>query len=220
MGILELAAAKILSSAAVLLFATVLLMATAKRISTCVYLFACQSAILTAEVVAAGYVQHLPAAYVIAGVVFLAKVIGIPFALLWLMKKLRTPHDVGASLSPGYSIFVMSGLIVLSFAAVRLYLEDLHATEVMLAAAVALIISGAFLMVTRSKALMLMMGLLVLENGIFLAALVTTFGMPLIIEIGIVFDLLIGLFLMGIFVFRIRDTFDHLDVSRLRGLKG
>ena len=220
MGILELAAAKVLSSAAVLLFATVLLMATAKRISTCVYLFACQSAILTAQVVAAGHAQHIPAAYVIAGVVLLAKVFGIPFALLWLMKKLHTPHDVGASLSPGYSVFVMSGLIVLSFAAVRLYLQDLHATEVMLAAAVALIISGAFLMVTRSKALMLMMGLLVLENGIFLAALVTTFGMPLIIEIGIVFDLLIGLFLMGIFVFRIRDTFDHLDVSRLRGLKG
>jgi hydrogenase-4 component E len=220
MGILELAAAKVLSSAAVLLFATVLLMATARRISTCVYLFACQSAILTAQVVAAGHAQHIPGAYLIAGVVFLAKVFAIPFALLWLMKRLRTTHDVGASLSPGYSVFVMSGLIVLSFAAVRLYLQDLHATEVMLAAAVALIISGAFLMVTRSKALMLMMGLLVLENGIFLAALVTTFGMPLIIEIGIVFDLLIGLFLMGIFVFRIRDTFDHLDVSRLRGLKG
>jgi hydrogenase-4 component E len=220
MGILELAAAKILSSAAVLLFATVLLMATAKRISTCVYLFACQSAILTAEVVAAGRVQHIREAYFIAAVVFVAKVIGIPFALLWLMKRLHTPHDVGASLSPGYSVFVMSGLIVLSFAAVRLYLQDLHATEVMLAASVALIISGAFLMVTRAKALMLMMGLLVLENGIFLAALVTVFGMPLIIEIGIVFDLLIGLLLMGIFVFRIRDTFDHLDVSRLRGLRG
>jgi len=203
-----------------LLFATVLLMATAKRISTCVYLFACQSAILTAEVAAAGHAQHIPGAYIIAGVVFLAKVCGIPFALLWLMKKLRTSHDVGASLSPGYSVFIMSGLLVLSFVAVRLYLRDLHATEVMLAAAVALIISGAFLMVTRSKALMLMMGLLVLENGIFLAALVTTFGMPLIIEIGIVFDLLIGLLLMGIFVFRIRDTFDHLDVSRLRGLRG
>ena len=220
MGILEMAAAKVLSSAAVLLFATVLLMATAKRISTCVYLFAAQSAILTAEVVGAAQAQHIRAAYVIAGVVLLAKVFAIPFALLWLMKKLKTSHDVGASLSPGYSVFVMSGLIVLSFAAVRLYLQDLHATEVMLAAAVALIISGAFLMVTRSKALMLMMGLLVLENGIFLAALVTTFGMPLIIEIGIVFDLLIGLFLMGIFVFRIRDTFDHLDVSKLRGLRG
>ncbi len=220
MGIVEIAAVKTLSSAAVLLFSTVLLMATAKRISTCVYLFACQAVILMAVVVAAGYVQHVPEAYVIAGMVLLAKVVAIPNALIWLMKKLHTPHDVGATLSPGYSVFVMSGLIVLSFAAVRLYLQELHATEVILAAAVALILSGAFLMVTRSKALMQMIGLLVLENGIFLAALVTTFGMPLIIEIGIVFDLLVGLFLMGIFVFRIRDTFDHLDVSRLRRLRG
>ena len=220
MGLFELAAAKVLSSAAVLLFATVLLMATAKRIASCVYLFACQSAILAAEVVAAGRIQHMREAYIIAGMVLAAKVFGIPFALLWLMKKLRTTHDVGAALSPGYSVFVMSGLIILAFAAVRLYLLELHATEVLLAAAVALILNGAFLMVTRSKALMLIMGLLVLENGIFLAALVTTFGMPLIIEIGIVFDLLIGVFLMGIFVFRIRDTFDHLDVSRLRGLRG
>jgi hydrogenase-4 component E len=220
MGLFALAAVKILSSAAVLLFSTVLLMATAKRISTCVYLFACQSAILTAEVIAAGYIQHVPEVYIIAAMVLLAKVVGIPYALLWLMKRLHTPHDVGASLSPGYSVFVMSGLIVLSFAAVRLYLQELHATEVILAAAVALILSGAFLMVTRSKALMLVLGLLVLENGIFLAALVTTFGMPLIIEIGVVFDLLMGLLLMGIFVFRIRDTFDHLDVSRLRRLRG
>jgi len=220
MGLIELAAVKVLSSAAVLLFSTVLLMATAKRITTCVYLLAVQAVILTLEVVAAGYMEHVPEVYIIAGMVLLAKVIGIPYALLWLMKKLHTPHDVGASLSPGYSVFVMSGLIVLSFVAVRLYLQELHATEVMLAAAVALILSGAFLMVTRSKALMQVLGLMVLENGIFLAALVTTFGMPLIVEIGIVFDLLMGLLLMGIFVFRIRDTFDHLDVSRLRRLRG
>ena len=67
---------------------------------------------------------------------------------------------------------------------------------------------------------MQMLGLLVLENGIFLAALTTTFGMPLIIEMGILFDVLIGLLLMGIFAFRIRDTFEHLDVSRLRRLRG
>ncbi len=89
-----------------------------------------------------------------------------------------------------------------------------------LAASVALILTGAFLMVSRNKALMQMLGLLVLENGIFLAALTTTFGMPLVIEIGVFFDVLIGLLLMGIFAFRIRDTFDHLDVSKLRRLRG
>jgi hydrogenase-4 component E len=75
-------------------------------------------------------------------------------------------------------------------------------------------------MVSRSKAIMQIMGLLVLENGIFLAALTTTFGMPLIIEIGVAFDLVMGVFLMGIFMFRIRDTFEDLDISKLRRLRG
>ena len=75
-------------------------------------------------------------------------------------------------------------------------------------------------MVSRKKALLQILGLLTLENGIFMAALITTFGMPLVIEIGVVFDLVMGVFLMGIFTFRIRETFDHLDVSKLRRLRG
>ena len=89
-----------------------------------------------------------------------------------------------------------------------------------LAAAVAIILTGCFLMVSRKKALLQILGLLTLENGIFMAALITTFGMPLVIEIGVVFDLVMGVFLMGIFTFRIRETFDHLDVSKLRWLRG
>jgi hydrogenase-4 component E len=111
-------------------------------------------------------------------------------------------------------------MIYLSYAAVHSYGQSVHVPEDTLAASVALILTGAFLMVSRNKALMQMLGLLVLENGIFLAALTTTFGMPLVIEIGIFFDILIGLLLMGIFTFRIRDTFDHLDVSKLRRLRG
>lgn len=219
-GVFEIAALKVLSSAAVLLFGTVLLMATARRISTCAYLFAFQSLVLAAEVASVAYIQHSREAWVIAVMVFAVKVIAIPYALLWLMRQLHTPHDVGASISPGHSVFVMAGLILVSFWAVRLYLRELRATEVTLAASVALILSAAFLIVTRNKALMQVIALLVLENGIFLAALVTIFGMPLIIEMGIVFDLLMGLLLMGIFVFRIRDTFNDLDVSRLRRLRG
>jgi hydrogenase-4 component E len=75
-------------------------------------------------------------------------------------------------------------------------------------------------MVSRKKALMQVIGLVVLENGIFVAAITTTSGMPLVIEIGIFFDLLIGVLLMGVFVFRIRDTFEHVDVSKLRRLRG
>jgi hydrogenase-4 component E len=117
-------------------------------------------------------------------------------------------------------VFIGVGLILLSLLVVQPYVRTLRIQEDMLGAAVALVLTGCFLMVSRKRALTQVVGLLVLENGIFLAALTATSGMPLVIEIGIFFDLLMGVFLMGLFVFRIRDTFDHLDVSKLRRLRG
>jgi hydrogenase-4 component E len=220
MDLVQFAVAKSLPSFAVFLFVTVLLMASAKRISTCIVLFGAQSAVITVQILATAYVHKSAEAYVVAGLVFFVKVLGIPYALFRIVRELKTPRYVAASTTPSQSVFIAVVLIVLSFVAVQPYVRSLRLEEHMLAAAVALILTGGFLMVSRNKALMQVVGLLVLENGIFLAALITTFGMPLMVEIGIVFDLLMGVFLMGLFVFRIRDTFEHLDVSKLRKLRG
>jgi hydrogenase-4 component E len=220
MPVAHIVAAKALSSAAILLFLTLLLFAAAKRLSTCIVLFAFQSAVLAANVLAVAYVYHTPEAWAVAAMVIVVKVIGIPYALLKLIEKLQVARHVESSIRPAFSVFITVGLILLAFSAVHTYLSDLQFPEETLAAAIALILSGAFLMVSRKKAIMQIVGLLVLENGIFLAALSTTFGMPLIIEIGVAFDLIMGVFLMGIFAFRIRDTFEHLDVSKLRRLRG
>jgi hydrogenase-4 component E len=220
MELLQIAAAKALASSAAFLFMTLLLMAAAKRISTCVALFAAQCAIMTAEILAIGYVQRSSEILAVAVLVFISKVIAIPCALIWIVKEIKTAREVQASTTTAQSLFITSGLILLAYFAVQPYARALSVDENMLAASIGLVLTGAFLMVSRKKALMQVVGLLVLENGIFLAALITTFGMPLIIEIGIAFDLLMGVFLMGLFVFRIRDTFDHLDVSKLRKLRG
>jgi hydrogenase-4 component E len=220
MGFFEFAASKALASSAALLFMTVLMMAAARRISTAIFFFSAQCAVLTSLILALAFVHRSTEAYVIAGMVFLVKVVAIPFVLIRIVERLNAPRDVASSTTAAQSVFIAVGLILLSFYAVRPYVQALGVEEEMLAAAVALVLTGAFLMVSRKKALMQVVGLLVLENGIFLAALATTFGMPLVIEIGIVFDLLMGVFLMGLFVFRIRDTFEHLDVSRLRRLRG
>ena len=220
MGLFELAAAKALASSAVFLFMTLLLMAAAKRITTCIALFAMQCAVITAQILAIAYVHRSAEALGVAVLVLLVKVVAIPYALLWIIREIRTVREVKSSTTAAQSVFIAAGLILLSFFAVQPYARTLRVDENMLAAAIALVLTGAFLMVSRKKALMQVVGLLVLENGIFLAALITTFGMPLIIEIGISFDLLMGVFLMGLFVFRIRDTFDHLDVTKLRRLRG
>ncbi len=220
MGLVQLAATKTLASSAVLLFITVLLMASAKRISTCILLFGAQCAVLTSQVLALAFVHKSAEAYVVAAMLLAVKVFAIPYALFRIVERLNAPRDVASSTTSAQSVFIAAGLILLSFFAVQPYVHALAVDEEMLAAAVALVLTGMLLMVTRKKALMQVVGLLVLENGIFLAALTTTFGMPLVIEIGIFFDLLMGVFLMGLFVFRIRDTFDHLDVSKLRKLRG
>jgi hydrogenase-4 component E len=220
MGFIEFTAAKALASSAAFLFLTLLLMAAAKRISTCVALFAFQCAVITAQILAIAYVHGSAEALAVAVLVLMVKVIAIPYALLWIVREIKIARDVQSSTTPAQSVFITAGLILLSFFAVQPYVRTLRVDENTLAAAIALVLTGAFLMVSRKKALMQVVGLLVLENGIFLAALITTLGMPLVIEIGISFDLLMGVFLMGLFVFRIRDTFDHLDVSKLRRLRG
>jgi hydrogenase-4 component E len=220
MGLIQIAALKTLASSAVFVFITVLLMAASKRISNCIVLFAVQCAVITAQILAAAYIHGSAEAYLVAGMVLVIKVVAIPYALFRIVAGLQTTGEVMGSTTSAQSVFIAAGLILLSFLVVQPYSQALHVDEDMLAAAVALVLTGCFLMVSRKKALMQVIGLLVLENGIFLAALTTVFGMPLVIEIGIFFDLLMGVLLMGIFVFRIRDKFEHLDVSRLRRLRG
>jgi hydrogenase-4 component E len=220
MGLVGIATGKVLSSFSVFLFLTILLLAVARRISTCVLLFSLQSAVITAEVLATAFQEKLAEAYVVGALVFVIKVVAIPRAFFILTKRLKTARDVKASTTPTQSVFIAAAMIYLAYAAVHSYGRDVQVPDDALAAAVSLILTGSFLMVSRKKALMQMLGLLVLENGIFLAAIITTFGMPLVIEIGIFFDILIALLLMGIFAFRISDTFEHLDVSKLRRLRG
>jgi len=220
MGLIEIAAAKTIASAAVFLFALLLLMAAANRISTCIALFAMQSAVIAAQVLALAFVQHSAEAYLVGGLVLVVKVLAIPYALFRIVERLKAPREVRASITASQSAFVAAALILLAYLVVQPYVRALGLNANMLAAAVALVLTGAFLMASRKQALMQVVGLLVLENGMFVAAMATTFGMPLVVEIGIFFDLLMGVLVMGLFVFRIRDTFEHLDVSRLRRLRG
>ena len=220
MDLVQIAAGKTLSSSAVFLLVTVLLLAAARRVSTAIILFALQSAIITAQVMATAYTEKSAEAWIVAAMVFALKVVAIPSALLWLVERLKTSRAIQPSVSRAKAVFITALMIFLSYAALQPYARESGVPEDALAAALALILTGSFLMVSQRKALMQIVGLLVLENGIFLAALTTTFGMPLIIEIGIFFDLVMGILIMGIFAFRIRDTFDHLDVTKLRRLRG
>jgi hydrogenase-4 component E len=90
-----------------------------------------------------------------------------------------------------------------------------------LAIALTLLLTGFFLMINRRKALTQVLALLTVENGVMLAAVaLTTYGMPLVVELGIFFDVLVAVMVLGILVYRIRENFASMDTSKLNRLRG
>jgi len=82
-----------------------------------------------------------------------------------------------------------------------------------------LVFIGMLLMLTRRMALSQVIGFLVMENGIYLYSLTQTGGLPLIIEMGVIFDILIAVLVAGLVIFRLNRSFEHIDVAQLRGLR-
>src|SRR5450755_572540 len=151
MGLVEVATGKILSSFSVFLFLTVLLLVVSRRVSTSILLFSLQSAIIAAEAFATGFRERLAEAYVIGALIVILKVVAIPRAFFALVRHLKTSSDVKASTTPTQSVFIAAAMIYLSYAAVQSYEQSVHVPEDALAAPVALILTGAFLMVSRKK---------------------------------------------------------------------
>ena len=99
--------------------------------------------------------------------------------------------------------------------------EEVHVLgHNVLAVAISLFLIGFFMMINRRKALTQVLALLSLENGLFLAAISLTYGMPLVVEMGVLFDVLVAVMVLGILVYRIKESFESMDVSRLRRLRG
>src|SRR5512133_2068486 len=149
MGLVQYAASQTLASSAVFVFITVLLMAAAKRTSTCIVLFSAQCAIITAQTLAIAYANRSSEALIVAAMLLAVKVLAIPYLLFRIIDGLKAPREVTASTSSAQSVFIAAGLILLSFLVVQPYVRTLQVHEDILAAAVALVLSGCFLMVSR-----------------------------------------------------------------------
>jgi len=119
------------------------------------------------------------------------------------------------------SMIICCGLVVLSWYVIYNIdgITDLD-TKNYLIYSFSVVLLGLFFMISRKKAIGQIIGFLVIENGMFLAAMLTTEGMPMIVELGLFFDLLTAFIIMGIFVFKINSTFESIDINKLKNLKG
>jgi hydrogenase-4 component E len=182
--------------------------------------FARQSMFFVLGIVAVAIYTREWELYVVAAMVFALKVIFIPKLLRRTWRHLGAEMEIRPFVNTPMSVLI-SGVLTLTAYAVGepiVRLSELP-TRSSIPMALAVVFVGLFIVVTRRSALTQIIGFLVMENGIALLAVLTTFGIPLIVELGVFLDVLLGFLVMQVFVYRIRETFDSIDVDRLRKLR-
>jgi len=202
------------------ILALALLLVAVQRLAPAVWMLAAQSLSLTLVVGTVAAATGAPHLWIAAGLTLVVKVLLVPRILFYIVRRLRVRREPEPVLPVRVTLLLAAGLTVLAYWVTRPLTHDGplppgHALPV----AVAGILLGGLMMVTRRKALMQIVGLMVMENGIYLAAMVVTGGMPLLVELGVFFDLLVGVLVMGIILFRINQTFDTINIDRLQRLR-
>jgi hydrogenase-4 component E len=207
-----------LGSSVVLLFGIVLL--CRRSLHAYIEAFRWQSLVLAALLVIVGHFGEAPELYIVA-VVFLAlKAIFIPRYLERLAKRVGAEPESLPYVNITSSLVIAALLVLLAYAVMRpLVLASQLPTRGGLPLAMGLIFVGLFIVITRKKALTQVIGFLVLENGIALMAVLGTFGIPLIVELGVFLDVMMGFLVMQVFVYHIHGTFESIDVEQLNQLR-
>jgi hydrogenase-4 component E len=207
------------------LFATLILMLSfamisQRRITSLINLFTLQGAALVAASVLLAYATNQPDLYVSAGLTLVLKVILIPWMLHRTIRRLNVRWDVETLINIPTTMLVGIALVIFSFS---LALPISRLSESIaggsLGIALACVMLAFMMMITRSKAVPQVIGFLSMENGLIFAATTVTNGMPMIVEFGIALDVLVGVLILGVFMFQIREKFDSLDIEHLEALK-
>ena len=198
-----------------------LLMVVQRMLLTSIRLFALQSLMLTAIALIIAYFHNASHVYWVAGLTFIGKVIFLPRLLTRLVRRIQIEQEIEPLLNSTASMVLCGALTLLGYIVARPFTSLARLGNNTLAIAITLLLTGFFLMFNRRKAITQVLALLTVENGVMLAAVaLTTYGMPLVVELGIFFDVMVAVMVLGILVYRIRETFASMDVGKLSRLKG
>lgn len=196
-------------------------MVSVKRIGMLINGFSVQAVFLFLITVYAAARERSVELYIIAGLLFLIKVLIIPAYLRRIVKRIKINEDLGLFLNPSVSLFVSAILVYLAYLFAGRFVNIADSTENgAFIVSISLVLIGIFIMVFRMKALAQIIGILVMENGLFLLAATISGGMPFFVEIAIFFDIFLCVIILEIFVYKINKLFTHIDVDKLTELKG
>ena len=193
---------------------------------TNIRMFGLQSFLLAAIAGTIAFFNHSNHIYIAAALTLVLKTVVLPILLERIVARIGIQQEIEPLINVPLSVLISGGLTLVGYIVAESFYhpEETSAPAALghntLAIAIALFLVGFFMMLNRRKALTQVLGLLSMENGLFLAAISLTYGMPLVVEIGIFFDVLVAAMVLGILVYRIGETFDSMDVSKLRRLRG
>ena len=205
--------------AAVLLLLSFALLAQ-RRVLSLIHLFTLQGITLVASTSIMAYFTQQPHLYYSAALTFVLKVIVIPWLLYRLLQRLNVRWDVESLLNIPTTMLLGIVLVIFAFnLAAPISSLSASVARGTLGIALACVLLSFLMMITRSKAIAQVIGFLAMENALFFAATSATYGMPMVVELGIALDVLIGMVILGVFMFQIREQFDSLDIRKLERLK-
>lgn len=192
-----------------------------KKINDTVPILVLQSLILTITAGVMWFETGLIHLLVAAMLTLIVKAIIIPSILHYTIKKISVHRQV-ERLTPKYTTLLIAILLSVAgfYITSRLELPSTKFGEPYLPISLVLVFLGTFIMIDHKKALMQGVGLITIENGLFLVALSISYGMPMMVEFGIFFDMLVTVIIIGILSFRIHSAFESLNTENMQKLKG
>jgi hydrogenase-4 component E len=197
-----------------------LLMLYQDRMYALINTFALHAVLLASCVAWQAYLQDAPHLYITAILALAFKAVVIPAALRRIIEQLRIHREIDAAVSIGLTMLAGIALVALSMVVMlRVTAASDPLAREDLAFALSIVLLGLLMMVTRRNAVSQVVGFMSLENGLVLAATGAK-GMPLVVEISVAFSVLIAFIVIGIFLFRIRERFDTVDIEALDRARG
>ncbi len=202
-----------------LIVLTSFLMLGQSRLLRLVSIFAMQGVLLAITAALAADVLDSPHLYISALLTLTLKGILIPFMLHRLVVNMGLHREMETLKNPARVMMAGTGLVVFSYyVCLPIVKVSPLITLNTIAISMAVVLLGMLLMITRRQAVAHVVGFMSIENGLFFAAVVSTYGMPMVVELGIAFDVLVAAVLFGVFFFHIRSSIDSLDVDQLNRL--
>jgi hydrogenase-4 component E len=189
------------------------------HVSSLVLGLALQTAALGLVAAVVGAEHHVLQYFLLAGAVIALKSVAVPLFLARTADRIGARRDPGAVLNPTLALLAGCGALAAGYFLAGELAGPRAADPEAAGMALALLLLGMLLMLTRRLAVSQVIGFLVLENGIFLYSLTQTHGIPLMVEMGILLDVLVAVMVAGLVIFRINRSFEHIDVTRLSELR-